>query len=169
MLISFSSRTWHLPTLSKVPKAGSMTMVLLCWLASKLAWPEPHRESMGYCQEEDERHQTTTMQMTWRPLSRQTGLPLHLSSVTGWSPPCHAHDAVIHAKRAQPSIECIEMNILFRSLIFLFKISLFYLSYLILKCSETLNLGSSLTVRHIHQHFKNISLEIFHSMCNESI
>ncbi len=25
------------------------------WLASKLAWPEPHRESMGYCQEEDER------------------------------------------------------------------------------------------------------------------
>ncbi len=28
------------------------------WLASKLAWPEPNRESMGYCQEEDERHQT---------------------------------------------------------------------------------------------------------------
>ncbi len=28
------------------------------WLASKLAWPEPHRESMGYCQEEDKRHQT---------------------------------------------------------------------------------------------------------------
>ncbi len=28
MLISFSSRTWHLPTLPKVPKAGSMTMVL---------------------------------------------------------------------------------------------------------------------------------------------
>ncbi len=25
-----SSRTWHLPTLPKVPKAGSMTMVLLC-------------------------------------------------------------------------------------------------------------------------------------------
>ncbi len=24
------------------------------WLASKLAWPEPHRESMGYCQEDDE-------------------------------------------------------------------------------------------------------------------
>ncbi len=42
----------------KVPKAGSMTMVLLCLIASKLAWHEPHRESMGYCQEEDERHQT---------------------------------------------------------------------------------------------------------------
>ncbi len=29
MLISFSSRTWHLPTLPKVPKSSSMTMVLL--------------------------------------------------------------------------------------------------------------------------------------------
>ncbi len=28
------------------------------WLASKLARPEPHWESMGYCQEEDERHQS---------------------------------------------------------------------------------------------------------------
>ncbi len=34
-------------------------------------------------------------------------------------------DAVIHAKEAQPSIECIEMNKLFRSLAFLFKISFF--------------------------------------------
>ncbi len=34
MLISFSSRTWHLPTLPKVPKVGSMTMVLLV-----LDWP----------------------------------------------------------------------------------------------------------------------------------
>ncbi len=30
-------------------------------LASKLTRPEPHRESMGYCQEEDERHQTQTV------------------------------------------------------------------------------------------------------------
>ncbi len=28
------------------------------WLARKLAWPKPHRESMRYCQKEDERHQT---------------------------------------------------------------------------------------------------------------
>ncbi len=39
MLISFSSRTWHLHTLPKVPNAGSMTMVLLCLIG--------HRESMG--------------------------------------------------------------------------------------------------------------------------
>ncbi len=30
------------------------------------------------------------MQMTWRPLSKQPGLPLHLISATGLSPPCHA-------------------------------------------------------------------------------
>ncbi len=39
----------------------------------------------------------------------------------------HRIDAVIHAKGGQPSIECIEMNIRFRSLTFLFKI----LSYVI--------------------------------------
>ncbi len=40
MLISFSSRTWHLPTLQKVPKAGSMTMVLLCLIGqqTRLTW-----------------------------------------------------------------------------------------------------------------------------------
>ncbi len=59
------------------------------WLASKLAWPEPHRESMGYCQEEDETPDPT-MQMTWRPLSEKPGIPYHLSSATNWSPPFHA-------------------------------------------------------------------------------
>ncbi len=40
MLISFSSRTWHLPTLPKVPKAGSMTMVLLGLIGqqTRLTW-----------------------------------------------------------------------------------------------------------------------------------
>ncbi len=28
--------------------------------------------------------------LTWRPLSKQPGLPLQLSSATGWLPPCHA-------------------------------------------------------------------------------
>ncbi len=30
MLISFSSSIWHLPTLTKAPKVGYMTMVLVC-------------------------------------------------------------------------------------------------------------------------------------------
>ncbi len=58
MLISFSSRTWHLLTLPNVTKAVQWPWCYCAWLASKLAWPEPHREYMGYCQEEDERHQT---------------------------------------------------------------------------------------------------------------
>ncbi len=37
------------------------------WLASKLAWPEPHRESMRYCQEKDERQQTQQRQ-SWSSL-----------------------------------------------------------------------------------------------------
>ncbi len=37
------------------------------WLASKLAWPEPHRESRWETPD-------PTMQMTWRPLSKQPGL-----------------------------------------------------------------------------------------------
>ncbi len=59
------------------------------WLASKLAWPEPHRIygvlSRGRWETPD-----PTMQMSWRPLSKKPGLPYHLSSATNWSPPCHA-------------------------------------------------------------------------------
>ncbi len=45
------------------------------WLASKLAWPEPHRKSMGYCQEEDERHQT--QQCRWPEGRYQSNLVFH--------------------------------------------------------------------------------------------
>ncbi len=48
------------------------------WLASKLAWPEPHRESMGYCQEEDERHQT--QQCRWPEGRYQSNLGFHTTS-----------------------------------------------------------------------------------------
>lgn len=54
LLISFFSSIWQLPTLPKAVKAGSMTIELLS-LASKLALHKPHIESIGYCQEEDER------------------------------------------------------------------------------------------------------------------
>ncbi len=43
------------------------------WLASKLAWPELHWESIGYCQEEDERHQT--QQRRW---------PRHFHTTPHW-------------------------------------------------------------------------------------
>ncbi len=85
-------RSWfHFPagfqhTLTKVPKAGSMTMVLLCLIdqQTRLTWT-PQRIygvlSRGRWETPD-----TTTQMTWRPLSKQPGLPLHLSSATGWLP-----------------------------------------------------------------------------------
>ncbi len=86
MLISFSSRTWHLPTLPKVPKAGSMTTVLLCLIGqqTRLTWIYGVL-SRGRWETPD-----PTMQMSWRPLSKKPGLPYHLSSATNWSPPCHA-------------------------------------------------------------------------------
>ncbi len=86
----------HLPTLTKVPKAGSMTMC--CgWLASKLAWPEHHRESMWYCQEEDERHQ---QQCRWPEGCYQNNLGFHYTWAVPQAGCLHAtpHDAVIHAK-----------------------------------------------------------------------
>ncbi len=48
------------------------------WLASKLTRPEPLRESMGYCQEEDERHQT--QQCRWPEGHCQRNLGFHTTS-----------------------------------------------------------------------------------------
>ncbi len=96
MLISFSSRTWHLHTLPKVPKAGSMTMVLLCLIGQQthLTWTPIE----NICQEEYERHQT--QQYRWPKGRYQSNL--------GFITPEQCHrliasmprriDAVIHAK-----------------------------------------------------------------------
>ncbi len=115
------------------------------WLSSNLAWPEPQRIygvlSRGRWETPD-----PTMQMTWRPLSKQPGLLLHLSTATDWLASCHA--ALMQQFMQK---ECIEMNILFRSLTFLFKRSFFYWSYVIFKFSDTLNLGFLLSVSHNHQ------------------
>ncbi len=58
------------------------------WLASKLAWPEPHRESMGYCQEEDERHQT--QQCRWAEGRYQRNLGFHTTSAVPQTDHLHA-------------------------------------------------------------------------------
>ncbi len=58
------------------------------WLASKLAWPEPHRESMGYCQEEDERHQT--QQYRWAEGHCQRNLGFHTTSAVPQTDHLHA-------------------------------------------------------------------------------
>ncbi len=78
------------PHCQRYQKLVQRSWCYCAWLASKLAWPEPHREYMGCCQEKDEGHHNQQMQTTRRPLSKQPGLPLHLSSATGRLPPCHA-------------------------------------------------------------------------------
>ncbi len=97
------------------------------WLASKLAWPEPHRESMGYCQEEDERHQT--QQCRWPEGRYQSNL--------GFITPEQCHgliasmprriDAVIHTKGGSTSIECREINIFSEAWHFCLKCTFFNL------------------------------------------
>ncbi len=69
---------------------GSMTMVLLCLTGqqTRLTWT-PLR-IYGVLSRGSWATPDPTMQMTWRPLSKQPGLPLHLSSATGLLPPCHA-------------------------------------------------------------------------------
>ncbi len=58
------------------------------WLASKLTRPEPHRESMGYCQEEDERHQT--QQCRWAEGHCQRNLGFHTTSAVPQTDHLHA-------------------------------------------------------------------------------
>ncbi len=57
------------------------------WLASKLTWPEPHRESR-YCQEEDERHQT--QQCRWSEGHCQRNLGFHTTSAVPQTDHLHA-------------------------------------------------------------------------------
>ncbi len=59
------------------------------WLVSKLAWPEPHRESM-YCPRRRWESTRSNMQMDPEERYQRNWALLHLSSATGWSPPWHA-------------------------------------------------------------------------------
>ncbi len=68
------------------------------WLAGKLTWPEAHRESFGYCQEEDKRHQT--QQFRWPEGCYQSNLgcitPEQCHRLIASMP--RSTDAVIHVK-----------------------------------------------------------------------
>ncbi len=88
MLISFSSRIWHLPTL---PKHQKLVKWPWCWcarLASKLTRPEPHRESMGYCQEENEKQETKKCR--WAEGHCQRNLGFHTTSAVPQTDHLHA-------------------------------------------------------------------------------
>ncbi len=87
ILISFSSRIWHLPTLPKAPKVGhdDHDVVVLDWPADS-ADLNPIENLCGIVKRKM-RNKRPKMQMSWRPLSKKPGLPYHLSSATNWSPP----------------------------------------------------------------------------------
>ncbi len=86
MLISFSSRIWHLPTLPK--KLVKWPWCWCAWLASKLTRPEPHRESMGYCQDENENQETKKCR--WVEGHCQRNLGFHTTSAVPQTDHLHA-------------------------------------------------------------------------------
>ncbi len=58
MLISFPAGFGTCPHCQKHQKLVKWPWCWCAWLASKLTRPEHHRESMGYCQEENEKQET---------------------------------------------------------------------------------------------------------------
>ncbi len=58
------------------------------WLASKLTRPEPYRESMGYCQEENEKQETKTLR--WAEGHCQRNLGFHTTSAVPQTDHLHA-------------------------------------------------------------------------------
>ncbi len=58
MLISFPAGLGTCPHCQKHQKLVKWPWCWCAWLASKLTRPELHRESMGYCQEENEKQET---------------------------------------------------------------------------------------------------------------
>ncbi len=63
------------PNCQRYQKLVQWAWCCCAWLAIKLALPKPHRESMGYCHEEDERHQT--QQCRWTEGRYQSNLGLY--------------------------------------------------------------------------------------------
>ncbi len=71
----FPARLGTCPHCQRYQKLVQWPWCYCAWLASKFAWPEPYRESVGYCQEEDERHQT--QQCRWPEGRYQSNLGFH--------------------------------------------------------------------------------------------
>ncbi len=76
------------PNCQRYQKLVQWPWCYCAWLASKLAWPEPHRESMGYCQEEDGRHQT--QQCRWPEGCYQSNLCFYTTSAVPQADCLHA-------------------------------------------------------------------------------
>ncbi len=86
----FSAGLGTCPHCQRYQKLAQWPWCYCAWLASKLAWPEPHREFMEYCQEEDGPNTKFNNVDDLKADILATWASLHLSSAAGWLPPCHA-------------------------------------------------------------------------------
>ncbi len=73
---------------AKSTKSWLNDHVLCAWLASKLTRPEPHWESMGYCQEENEKQETKKFR--WAEGHCQRNLGFHTTSAVPQTDHLHA-------------------------------------------------------------------------------
>lgn len=117
----FLFQTSHLLIVLKLLVTGLPIGVLCARLASQRASPEPHIQCMGYCQEEDERHQTR-----WAEGRHQRNLGYHNTSAAVPQADC------LHATPHWSSSSCksyqvltSEMNILSWMFTFLYYTSFF--------------------------------------------
>ncbi len=81
------------PHCQRYQKLNQWPWCYCAWLVSKLAWSKPHRESMGYCQEEDERHQT--QQRRWPEGRHQSNLGFHYTWTVPQADYLHATTALM--------------------------------------------------------------------------
>ncbi len=106
------------------------------WLASKLTWPEPHRESMGYCQEEDERHQT--QQCRWAEGHCQRNLGFHTGPALRGAPS-------LGLSRPLTQDECENRFYLWNIMVYLKNTVAKWIGFLALICYYSKNLGQSVS------------------------
>lgn len=111
--ILFSSRTWHLTTMSKLLVTGLLTMVLL-FLIDQITCLTciSIRESTEYCQEEDERHQI--QEYRWAEVYYQSKLDFHDTSAVSHVDHFHAtlHWCSNYCKRIPIQVLSEKVNIL---------------------------------------------------------
>ena len=121
---SFSSRTWHLPTLPKIPKAGSMTTVLLCLIGQQTHMACIIKTKMRDTWTNNADDLKAAVKATWASITPEQCYRLIASMLC-------CTDVVIHAKGGKTKYLVHRINILFKSLTFLFKISFFYWSFVV--------------------------------------
>ncbi len=85
---NFPTRFGTCPHCQKHQKSVKWPWCWCAWLASKLTRPEPHRESMGYCQEENEKQETKKCR--WAEGHCQRNLGFHTTSAVPETDLLHA-------------------------------------------------------------------------------